>query len=268
MKQFFLLFIMSIVALSGCATQPVTQMGEGEDIVTSNPLQSLETSVDIQAASDSADFFIKVKNKGEEDVTLTFNSGQTFEVVVVDENNNEVYRFSTDKMFTMALRDVRIKAGEEKTWKDKWGYINQEGQRVAPGDYKAIVSVVASKLNGNPIEKNQLKAVKEFIIPAQSTSFRNVKVIGKDGKYVVSGEARVFEATFFYAVEDGHDYIIQETVQTAKEGAPSWSDFEFEVNIPQEKFPTNGVLLLMLYERSAKDNSVVNTHQVVLQEFR
>lgn len=268
MKHFFLLFIMSIVALSGCATQPVTTMGEGEDIVTSNPLQSLETSVDIQATSDSAEFFIKVKNTGDEDVILTFTSGQTFEVVVVDENNNEVYRFSTDKMFTMALQDVLIKAGEERVWKDKWRYLNQDGQRVNPGDYKAIVSVVASKLNGNPIRKDKLRAVKEFTIPAQSTAFRNVTVSGKDGEYVVRGEARVHEATFFYAVEDGHDYIIKETVKTAKEGAPTWSQFEFEVNVPKEKFPTNGVLLLVLYERSAKDDSIVNTHQIILQEFR
>lgn len=268
MKQFFVLFIMSILALSGCATQPVTKMEEGGDIVTSNPIQSLETSVDIQAASDSADFFITVKNKGDEDVTLTFNSGQKFEIVVLDENNHQVYRYSSGKMFTMALQDIVIKSGEEKTWKDNWRYLNQEGQRVKPGDYKAIVSVVASKLNGKSIGKDKLKAVKEFTIPAQSTAFRNVKVSGKDGKYLVSGEARVFEASFFYAVEDGHDYIIKETVQTAKEGAPSWSDFEFEVNIPKEKFPENGVLLLVLYERSAKDDSVVNTHQVILQEFR
>ncbi|MBE4909324.1 hypothetical protein IMZ08_14835 [Bacillus luteolus] len=268
MKQFFLLFIMSIVGLSGCATQPVTTVEEGEDKVTSNPLQSLETSVDIQAASDSADIYIKVKNNGEEDVTLTFTSGQTFEVVVVDGNNNEVYRFSTGKMFTMALQDVRIKAGEEKVWKDKWRYLNEDGQRVKPGEYKAIVSVVASKLNGNPIGKDKLRAVKEFTIPEQSTAFRNVTVSGKDGEYVVKGEARVHEATFFYAVEDGHDYIIKETVKTAKEGAPTWSQFEFEVNIPKEKFPINGVLLLVLYERSAKDDEVVNSHQIVLQEFR
>jgi uncharacterized protein (UPF0333 family) len=268
MKQFFLLFIMSIVVLSGCATQPVTQVQEGEDKMTSNPLESLETSVDVQATSDSADFFITVKNNGEEDVTLTFTSGQKFEIVVLDENNQEVYRYSIDKMFTMALQDIVVKAGEEKTWKEKWDYVSQDGQRVKPGNYKAIATVVASKLNGESIGRGQLKAGKEFVIPGQSTAFRNVTVSGKDGTYVVSGEARVYEATFFYAVEDGHDYIIKETVQTVKEGAPSWAAFEIEVTIPKEKFPKNGVLLFVLYERSANDDSIVNSLQVVLQEFR
>lgn len=102
---------------------------------------------------------------------------------------------------------------------------------------------------------------------SESTAFRNITVSGEDGEYVVNGEARVFEAVFFYTVEDGHDYIIEETKVTANEGAPAWSPFELKLSIPEEQLPINGTLTLELYEKSAKDGSAINETFVELQEF-
>ncbi|EKN63335.1 spore germination protein, immunogloblin-like domain-containing [Schinkia azotoformans MEV2011] len=102
---------------------------------------------------------------------------------------------------------------------------------------------------------------------SESTAFRNISVSGENGEYVVNGEARVFEAVFFYSVEEGHEYLIEETKVTADEGAPAWSPFELKISIPEDQLPINGTLTLELYEKSAKDGSVINETFVKLEEF-
>lgn len=101
----------------------------------------------------------------------------------------------------------------------------------------------------------------------ESTAFRNITVSGENGEYVVNGEARVFEAVFFYAVEEGHEYLIEETKMTANEGAPAWSPFQLKISIAEDQLPINGILTLELYEKSAKDGSVINESFVKLEEF-
>ncbi|MDF0726989.1 BsuPI-related putative proteinase inhibitor [Cytobacillus sp. S13-E01] len=271
MKRFFLLFIMSILVVTGCTIETTKQQeqGEGKMEQEQNALEFLNTSVDIQTTTQSATLLIALKNTGEKDITLTFTSGQMFEIVINDESGNEMYRYSIDKMFTMAIKDLILKPGEKKVWQEKWDYKTQTGESVEPGNYKAIVSVVASKVNGiSATSSKKLKAEKEFTVPQHSNAFRNIKVTGEDGFYHVTGEARVFEASFFYSVEDGHNYVIPETVQTAREGAPTWSKFEIAINITKDKLPQNGVLLIHLFERSAKDGSVVNSYLEVLEQFQ
>ncbi len=117
-----------------------------------------------------------------------------------------------------------------------------------------------------PIEDSQ-DPPEENDEQSESTAFRNISVSGENGEYVVNGEVRVFEAVFFYTVEDGHDYLIEETKVTANEGAPAWSPFELKISIPEDQLPTDGVLTLELYEKSAKDGSVINETFVKLEEF-
>ncbi|HHW39107.1 MAG TPA: hypothetical protein GXX18_18045 [Bacillales bacterium] len=118
----------------------------------------------------------------------------------------------------------------------------------------------------NPVEDSQTPPAMNDG-QSESTAFRNISVAGKNGEYVVNGEARVFEAVFLYTVEDGHDYVIEETQATANEGAPAWSPFELKISIPEDQLPMNGALTLELYEKSAKDGSVINETFVKLEEF-
>ncbi|MFD1927898.1 Gmad2 immunoglobulin-like domain-containing protein [Sporosarcina siberiensis] len=71
---------------------------------------------------------------------------------------------------------------------------------------------------------------------------------------IVRGLARVFEGTLNYAFEDGH-FIIDQGFVTASEGAPGWGVFEFTVNI--ENAP-EGLYKILLFEKSAKDGSIIN----------
>ncbi|MCR2806385.1 Gmad2 immunoglobulin-like domain-containing protein [Paenibacillus soyae] len=97
-------------------------------------------------------------------------------------------------------------------------------------------------------------------------AFCNVKVSGSGGQYTVTGEARVFEAVMNYAVEDGHDYVLED-FHMLDEGAPAWSPFTLELDIPPDKLPDNGTLMLELFEYSAKDGSKINVISVPLETF-
>lgn len=99
-----------------------------------------------------------------------------------------------------------------------------------------------------------------------NNAFRNVSVNGSAGHYIVSGEARVFEAVMNYAVEDGHDYLL-EGHHSVGEGAPAWSPFAIELHIPPAEQPVNGTLTLELFEYSAKDGSRVNVMTIPLESF-
>ncbi|MBP3967288.1 Gmad2 immunoglobulin-like domain-containing protein [Paenibacillus lignilyticus] len=100
----------------------------------------------------------------------------------------------------------------------------------------------------------------------QNNAFRNVEVSGSGGKYKVTGEARVFEAMMNYAVEDGHNYLLEKNYMLP-EGAPAWSAFELSIVIPANKLPKNGTLMLQIFEYSAKDGGKVNVLHFPLETF-
>ncbi|MCC3355560.1 BsuPI-related putative proteinase inhibitor [Bacillus sp. REN16] len=283
-----LVFVMSLFIMSGCGTSTTDEAlpvnsGSGEKVETETPpeqesvepggdvnlVEKLQTNLSIETGENEATFTISLKNTNDNSVKVTIPGGQKYEIVVTDANGKEVYRYSIDKMFIQSIEEMELKPGEEKVWEEPWDYTSNDGTRLAPGEYKATIFSTAFEVNGQEIEENVLQAEENFTIPDEgNTAFRKVQVLGENGEYTVTGEVRVFEATFFYSVEDGHDYVIPETVQNASEGAPAWAPFEIKISIPKDKIPTNGALILHLYERSAKDGSITNLYHAKLQQFQ
>ncbi len=102
--------------------------------------------------------------------------------------------------------------------------------------------------------------------PTENQAFRNITVSGTNGNYVVTGEARIFEAVLQYEVEDGH-YVYLEGSEMASAGAPDWGTFTINLNIPESDLPNNATLMLILFEESAMDGSRVNELFIVLDTF-
>jgi hypothetical protein len=130
---------------------------------------------------------------------------------------------------------------------------------------RAVGDLLGSNVTWNPVLK-RVEIRNGDGQSAQNNAFRNVRVSGTDGHYTVTGEGRVFEATMNYAVEDGHDYLL-ENFYTLDEGAPAWSTFTLNIVIPQKQLPENGTLTLELFEYSAKDGTRINTLSVPLETF-
>ncbi|HRO43232.1 MAG TPA: Gmad2 immunoglobulin-like domain-containing protein [Flavipsychrobacter sp.] len=78
-----------------------------------------------------------------------------------------------------------------------------------------------------------------------------VKRIGED-QFQISGQAQVFEASFSWVLEDGHNELKQGHEMTDA-GAPEFGNFSFKL-IAQKREP-NTTLHLILYEVSAKNGS-------------
>ncbi|MCA1031028.1 hypothetical protein LCL95_08345 [Bacillus timonensis] len=264
-----LLAVFSLLLIAGCSVDSLAPGGEKPDDAGSkdDALKAIEMSLIVGQDEEEVTFNMNVKNTSKQDVVLTFPSGQRFEIIVTDKNNNEVYKYSKDKAFTEAIEHVKLESGKDLSWSEAWDY-TLDGNRLDEGEYQVVANLTASHVNDEEIAKEALKATTTLRIPKMNTAFRNVQVSGEDGVYTVTGEARVFEGSFFYAVEDGHDYVIAETVVNGLEGAPSWAPFKISINISMDKLPENGTLTLNLFERSAKDGSIVNLYNKVLQQFK
>jgi hypothetical protein len=83
--------------------------------------------------------------------------------------------------------------------------------------------------------------------------FRNVTVEKvSENKFRVKGEGQIFEASFNWTVEDGHNELKNGHAMTDV-GAPAWGKFDFIVDVAKDR--ENSTLTLILFETSAKDGS-------------
>jgi hypothetical protein len=83
--------------------------------------------------------------------------------------------------------------------------------------------------------------------------FKDV-VVQKTGEhtFLVTGKGQIFEASFSWVIEDGHDELLQGH-QMTDAGAPAWGNFSFTLDIQKEQ--ENSTLTLILFESSPKDGS-------------
>lgn len=77
----------------------------------------------------------------------------------------------------------------------------------------------------------------------------------------VSGFARVFEAQFQYALEDGHTVLASGLI-TASEAGPAWGEYAADISFDT---PTSPGLTLRLFDESAMDGSIVFEVDIPLQ---
>jgi len=99
------------------------------------------------------------------------------------------------------------------------------------------------------IQKDSLPAPKTY----SNKRFKDVRVerVGKDS-FLIRGQGQIFEASFNWIVEDGHEEL-QKGFQMTDAGAPEWGKFEFSIHAQKKR--ENSTLTLILFESSAKDGS-------------
>lgn len=97
-------------------------------------------------------------------------------------------------------------------------------------------------------------------------AFKDIKIKGENGNYVVSGTVCVYEGVFNYRIEDGHN-ILSEGIIEVREGGPNWVYFEHEIKIPADRLPKHGVFILELFEVSMENNNEINNEVIVLEDF-
>jgi hypothetical protein len=75
---------------------------------------------------------LRVRNTGNTPVSITFSSGQHFDLVVRRPRGDEVWRWSHDKAFIQVFETAALKPG------DVLAYQDYQGRRVDSGSYQAI----------------------------------------------------------------------------------------------------------------------------------
>jgi len=91
---------------------------------------------------------LKIFNYTEEDIAFHFNTSQRYDFIIEDEEGNEVWRWSKDRMFAMVL-------GEEILGPDNPEiiYATEYKDKLSPGYYKVTGILVAKDrpMSGNII---------------------------------------------------------------------------------------------------------------------
>ncbi|MHB1416094.1 MAG: BsuPI-related putative proteinase inhibitor [Chloroflexota bacterium] len=108
---------------------------------------ALQTGRGDYAPGDPVKFTVTVKNDGSAPAALQFNSGQRFDIVVLDAQGNEVWKWSNGMMFTMALGTLELQPGESKSFDATWDQKDGKGAQVGAGHYMAQGWITAQGLN-------------------------------------------------------------------------------------------------------------------------
>lgn len=112
MRLMALAAVLALSALAGCGDDGDDGARGPGDAPPEDPL-TLSVTWDGLTAGSPVEWRFVVRNQSDATVSLTFSSGQDGDVVLVDDAEQVVYRWSEGRMFTQALRERALAAGEE-----------------------------------------------------------------------------------------------------------------------------------------------------------
>lgn len=216
------------------------------------------------AENEKVEFKLLIKNNETSPLHFEFPTSQFYEITVTDKSGNEVYRYSKGRFFLQALQTIKIEPHQTYQKVENWDY-KVNGKRVPAGEYTVMATLLPRKLNDQPVNNKQTLVSKmKFTLPAENPVFRNVKVEGRKGNYLITGDTIGSNGSVYYNVEDGHvEYITEKPIRTTE--SQDWKHFKIEVHIPKEKLPENGSLIFNVYVRSGEDQ--INNYPVILEKF-
>jgi hypothetical protein len=79
----------------------------------------LVSSLSVRTGGEGVDLLFQVTTASDEPVQVTFNSGQSYDFAV-RQDGRELWRWSADMGFTMAIREVTVAPGETLEFTERW----------------------------------------------------------------------------------------------------------------------------------------------------
>ena len=117
---------------------------------------TIAASLDVKVGEEVR-FAFHVTNSSAKRVELRFPSGQTHDVVVLDPQGREVWRWSEGRMFTQSMQNKVLGASDTLTFTESW-------RPERGGSYTAVASLLSENY---PTEQRAA-----FSLPAKTVSVR------------------------------------------------------------------------------------------------
>ena len=118
--------------------------------------ETIASSLDVKLGED-VKFTFHVTNGSNKRVELRFPSGQTHELVVLDAQGREVWRWSRGRMFTQAMQNKMLATNDTLTFTETW-------RPDRAGTYTAVASLLSQNY---PSEQRAA-----FSLPGKTVSLR------------------------------------------------------------------------------------------------
>ncbi|WP_413379562.1 BsuPI-related putative proteinase inhibitor [Alkalihalobacillus sp. 1P02AB] len=166
MKKLASVFILTVCFLAACGLGD-TQTGSSpeedeineeevnneeennEDLNGEGVFDELEYKVETNQSDSELIVEMSLTNTGTEDAVLSFSSGQKYEITLTNVDGEEVYRYSADKMFTMAIIQEVIRAGEELMLSE-----TIELDEFDSGEYELTATIIVYTINDTEITQS------------------------------------------------------------------------------------------------------------------
>ena len=104
---------------------------------------TLATKFDVALEGSDVRFSLSVANTSPKNVEVNFASGQSYDFIVVDSVGREVWRWSSDRIFTQSVRNKLLGKGDAIEATEKWS-------PAKPGKFTAIAQLTSSNY---PVEQ-------------------------------------------------------------------------------------------------------------------
>ncbi|MFC4354719.1 BsuPI-related putative proteinase inhibitor [Chryseomicrobium palamuruense] len=145
MKKWILIILAALVMLlAACGSMSNQTTGAGEE---------MPGELSQQIKEQDGEYFLVITNDTNEDVTLTFTSGQLFEYQLIDDTKEPLFTYSMNKMFTQALTEQVVAAG--KTWELPLDITTElSTMQVPAGTYQLDVWSLAEQFEGEKVTMN------------------------------------------------------------------------------------------------------------------
>lgn len=124
--------------------------------------ERLETKGNYEIKDDKVVFDFELINYHNEPKQLQFGSGQKYEVIVIDEKGEEVYRYSDGKFFTQAIVYETINPGKSLKWQDTWDMTDKKGERLVSGKYTAQIKIMVIPNDDEKFDEDQFTTFINF----------------------------------------------------------------------------------------------------------
>jgi hypothetical protein len=110
----------------------------------------LDSRLKVNVAQDEVRFAFDVTNVGNKGTELSFPSGKSYDIVVVDSAGREVWHWSNGRMFTQGVQNKQLGTGDTMRVNEAW-------TKTQPGVYTAIAMLNSTNF---PVEQRV-----DFVVP-------------------------------------------------------------------------------------------------------